>query len=174
MVYELHLPGFCYQRVFVCKAELILLASDNGYKAAIKLDSSGFWHGRTRTLHLLGLQTGSHWAMSVKSNMYEQLRAVWRTKSKGQPFVRGFLKINNSSSHPLNETLSSEEAVADVLDRWFTVLGHCLFYCMHRDSEDFSGALLTHLFSPIIARVDEKTQESFQATATQQVTILFW
>lgn len=97
--------------------------------------------------------------------MYEQLRAVWQTKDKEQPFVRGFLKAKKGSS-PLNGEIPSE---GDIAERWFTLLGHSIFYCTHKDSAEYSGALLTDLFSPVIARVDESTQESFNATSTQQV-----
>ena len=98
--------------------------------------------------------------------MYEQLRAVWQTKDKEQPFVKGFLKSRNGLCS-LNGELPAGGAI---VERWFTLLGHSLFYCTHKESLEYSGALLTDLFSPVIARVDEVTHESFHATSTQQVS----
>ena len=57
----------------------------------------------------------------------------------------------------------------EVVERWFTLLGHVLFYCTSKDSQEYAGAMLTDIFSPVMARVDDRTLQSFGAPETQQV-----
>lgn len=100
------------------------------------------------------------------SRMYDQLRALWSSKSLEQPFVKGILLSANTSNHYEN----SEIPCSRLSERWFTLLGHSLFYSKYKDCPEFSGALLTDLFSPVIARVDLKTLQSFHLAEAQQVS----
>lgn len=59
----------------------------------------------------------------------------------------------------------------EVVERWFTLLGHALFYCTSKDSQEYAGAMLTDIFSPVMARVDDRTLHTFGAPETQQVYI---
>ena len=88
--------------------------------------------------------------MSVCLRMHEQLRAVWRKRDKEHPFVWGMLLTG----------IGNEKKV---IERWFTLLGHALFYCIHRDSPEYSGVFLTDAFNPAVSRVDEKTLTTFNA-----------
>lgn len=99
--------------------------------------------------------------------MYEQLRAVWLTRDKDHPFVKGYIKTKIKRSYLNGHT----DAGANVVERWFTLLGHSLFHCVQKDSTEFTGALLTDLFSPVIARVDDVKFKSFTADDTLQVGI---
>ena len=122
--------------------------------------------------------------MSAANNflrLYEQLRAVWRSKDKEQPFVRGYLLTRAPSSPPGNGYLrqnggkdfwrhsTSSAAEGEVAERWFTLLGHALFYCTSKDSQEYSGAMLTDIFSPVMARVDDQTMKTFGAPESLQV-----
>lgn len=117
---------------------------------------------------------------------YEQLRAVWRSRDKEQPFVRGYLLTRTRPPPPLNGYNNhspghqnggkelSESAFwgpPEVVERWFTLLGHALFYCTSKESVEYNGAMLTDIFSPVMARVDDKTLNAFGALETQQVII---
>ena len=112
--------------------------------------------------------------------LYEQLRVVWKSKDKEQPFVRGYIlagrtrSSNGYNNHHQNGGNASfwdrgAAAEAEIVERWFTLLGHALFYCTSRDSEEYSGAMLTDIFSPVMARVDDKTMSTFGAPEAQQV-----
>ena len=117
---------------------------------------------------------------------YEQLRAVWRSRDKEQPFVRGYLLTRTRPPPPLNgynnrspghqnggnELESALWGPAEVVERWFTLLGHALFYCTSKESAEYNGAMLTDIFSPVMARVDDKTLNAFGALETQQVRYL--
>lgn len=35
-------------------------------------------------------------------------------------------------------------------ERWFVLLGHFFFYTIHRDSPEYSGALLANIFGPVV------------------------
>ena len=118
---------------------------------------------------------------------YEQLRAVWRSRDKEQPFVRGYLLTrttrpppplngynHHSSRSPGHRNSGNELEPAfwgppEVVERWFTLLGHALFYCTSKESAEYNGAMLTDIFSPVMARVDDKTMNAFGALETQQV-----
>ena len=122
--------------------------------------------------------------MSAASNflrLYEQLRAVWKSKDKEQPFVRGYLLTKAPSSPPGNGYLrqnggkdfwrhsTSSAAESEVAERWFTLLGHALFYCTSKESQEYGGAMLTDIFSPVMARVDDQTMKTFGAPESLQV-----
>ena len=64
---------------------------------------------------------------------------------------------------------AEEGESGEVVERWFMLLGHVLFYCTSKDSQEYAGAMLTDIFSPVMARVDDQTLESFGAPETQQV-----
>lgn len=98
--------------------------------------------------------------------MYEQLKALWLAGDKEHSFVRGYLKTKIKRDY-LN---GHSEAGASVVERWFTLLGHSLFHCMQKESLEFSGALLTDVFNPVIARVNEKTFNSFSVEENLQVS----
>ena len=101
--------------------------------------------------------------------MSEQLRALWLTKDREHPFVKGYLKTKIKRTYLNGHTDGTSDVGANVVERWFTLLGHCLFHCLQKDSVDFTGALLTDVFNPVIARVDDKKFESFHADETLQV-----
>lgn len=120
---------------------------------------------------------------------YEQLRAVWKSRDKEQPFVRGYLltkgrpsppplPLNGYNNSPRHQNGGGREldggesafwGPPEVVERWFTLLGHALFYCTSKESAEYNGAMLTDIFSPVMARVDSKTLNSFGALETQQV-----
>ena len=103
--------------------------------------------------------------------MYEQLRAVWKTKDKDHPFVRGLL-LTRKLSLKSNENGNHQNWSTTVVEQWFTLLGHTLFYCTYRDCPEYSGALLTDIFSPVIARVDQKILDGFEVPESQQVHLI--
>ncbi len=107
--------------------------------------------------------------LPLRSRMSEQLRALWLTKDREHPFVKGYLKTKIKRTYLNGHTDGISDAGANVVERCFTLLGHCLFHCLQKDSVDFTGALLTDVFSPVIARVDDKKLESFHADETLQV-----
>ena len=96
--------------------------------------------------------------------MYEQLRAMWQSGDKEQLFVRGYLKSRRGCIN------GASEPGPAVIERWFTLLGHSLFYCTQKEAAEFSGVLLTDVFSPVFARVDSVKFDSFHAESSQQVT----
>ena len=87
-------------------------------------------------------------------NFHDQLRAVWKVRDKDNPFVRGLLRIGGGGS----------DNKITVIERWLTLLGHAFFCCDARDAADYSGVLLTDVFSPVISRVDERTLTAFSTT----------
>ena len=160
--------------------------------ACAKHDSTAGFIGRyfvsCQLVYVLSSVCGKAGRMSTSNflRLYEQLRAVWKSKDKEQPFVRGYLltsagrtrssQLQNgyNNHHQQNGGNASfwdrgAAAEAEVVERWFTLLGHALFYCTSRDSEEYSGALLTDIFSPVMARVDDKTMSAFGAPEIQQV-----
>ena len=116
--------------------------------------------------------------------LYEQLRAVWKSKDREQPFVRGYLLTRTRPPNGYNHAPpgghqnggkdidSGIWETADVVERWFTLLGHALFYCTSKESAEYGGAMLTDIFSPVMARVDERTLNAFGAPETQQVRLV--
>jgi len=91
--------------------------------------------------------------------MQEQIQAQWQSKDKEQLFVKGYLKSNIRSGY-----LRDSSCVGcNVVERWFMLLGHTLFHCVQKEAAEFAGALLTDMFSPVIARVDDKRYDSFNA-----------
>ena len=84
--------------------------------------------------------------------MHEQLRALWKGRDKAEhPFVRGLILTGGGNG-------------LRVTERWFSVLGHALFYSINRDSPEYSGVFLADIFYPVISRVDEGTLNVFNAT----------
>lgn len=106
------------------------------------------------------------------TRMHEQLKALWKTRDDQQPFVKGVLLTRNKSKDSDGAAEGSNEGCSELLERWFTLLGHVLFFCKSRDSPEYSGALLTDLFSPVLARVDEKTFSSFGLPEADQVSYM--
>ena len=102
--------------------------------------------------------------MPIK-RMYEQLRALWLSRDQDHPFVKGIL-LTRDVLNGSNVSNSCNQ----LTERWFTLLGHSLFYCKSSASAEFSGALLTDLFSPVIARVDEKTVGAFDLPEAHRVS----
>lgn len=100
--------------------------------------------------------------------MYEQLRAVWKTRDKEQPFVKGLL-LTRTVSLTSNENGNHQKRSTNVAEQWFTLLGHSLFYSSYKDCPEYSGALLTDIFSPVIARVDQKILDAFDVQDSEQV-----
>ena len=92
--------------------------------------------------------------------MLQQLEALWTTRDKDQPFVKGILLAN-----PDGGTVSQRNPE----ERWFILLGHSLFYCKTWGSQEYSGVFLTDVFSPVIARVNQKVLDTFELPETEQV-----
>ena len=91
--------------------------------------------------------------------LHDQLHYLWRSRDKEQTFVRGLL-ISRARDPPV--------------ERWFTLLGHAIFFCTRRDCPEYTGALLTDIFNPVIPRVDDNTVAKFLssgATSEQQVDL---
>lgn len=94
--------------------------------------------------------------------MLEQLLALWNSRDKDQPFVKGFLLTKaDSSTVPQRNQL---------VEKWFVLLGHSLFYCKGRDCLEYSGVFLTDVFRPVIARVNQKVLDAFQLPEAEQVS----
>jgi hypothetical protein len=91
--------------------------------------------------------------------LHEQLRAVWKSRAKDEPFVRGYL-LNRAG----NETSAPAE-------RWFVLLGHSFFYTIRRDSPEYSGALLADIFSSVTTRMDRKTLEKFNFSSESDAQV---
>lgn len=104
--------------------------------------------------------------------MLEQLKAVWDSKDKDHPSIRGVLCLETISNQNEESTKLTTNSVSEskLSEKWFTLLGHSLFYCKYSDCQEYSGALLTDLFSPVIARVNQKTLDAFSIPETQQVS----
>lgn len=88
--------------------------------------------------------------------LHDQLRAVWKKRVCGVANgsgegrvpdaavpVRGYLHNSASSPH------GKASFPGDISERWFYLLGHCFFYTIHRDSPEFSGALLADIFETV-------------------------
>ena len=89
--------------------------------------------------------------------MHEQLRAVWKARDKDHPLVRGMLLTGAGNERK-------------VLERWFTVVGHALFYCSSRESPEFSGVFFTDIFNPVVAKVNGRTLGAFDASDKEVCT----
>ena len=79
--------------------------------------------------------------------LHEQLRSVWKRRlvssadcATNSPSTRGYLLLPGSCGE------GGEKREREVSERWFALIGHCFFYTMHRDSPEFSGALLADIF----------------------------
>lgn len=92
--------------------------------------------------------------------LHDQLRAVWKSRDNGEPIVRGYLLLGSG-----NEKSAAE--------RWFVLLGHSFFYTIHRDSPEYSGALLTDIFSPVATRVDEETLKKFNSISESTIQVKY-
>lgn len=93
-------------------------------------------------------------SLSGVVRLHDQLRAVWKSRHNEEPaaVVRGYLLLGSGN----------EKSVAE---RWFVLVGHSFFYTIHRDSPEYSGALLADIFSPVETRVEEETLEKFTFTS---------
>lgn len=80
--------------------------------------------------------------------MHEQLRSLWKARDKDQPYVHGLILTRVGNERKMTE-------------RWFTLVGHALFYCISKETPEFSGAFLTDIFSPVISMVDARTLGAF-------------
>lgn len=98
--------------------------------------------------------------------MLEQVEALWNSRDKEQPFVKGIL---------LTKPAGVEDSCnqrTQLVEKWFVLLGHSLFYCKDKGSAEYSGIFLTDLFNPVIARVNQKLLDTFQLPEDEQVSIL--
>lgn len=102
--------------------------------------------------------------------MHEQLRALWKSRDSDQAFVKGLLLTKNTPivSRPYEQG-SNKLARSQLVEKSFTLIGHTLFYCKHTESPDFAGALLTDIFSPVLARVSQKIVDAFELPEAHQV-----
>lgn len=98
--------------------------------------------------------------------MHEQFKALWKSRDKEQSLVIGRLLTKNA----LNTNCSIDESNILLTEKWFTLVGHSLFFCKYEDSPDYSGVYLTDLFGPAIARVDQKILDAFDIPEDQQVS----
>lgn len=94
--------------------------------------------------------------------MLEQLQALWNARDKDQPFVKGFLLAKPDSS-----TVSQRN---QLVEKWFVLLGHSLFYCKDKECQEYGGVFLTDVFNPVIARVNQKVLDAFQLPEAEQVS----
>ena len=84
--------------------------------------------------------------------LHDQLRAVWKRRGADAPSARGYLLL---PPHTVAAGTISEgggggkEKTEEVAERWFVLVGHCFFYTIHRESPEFSGALLADIFGPV-------------------------
>ena len=106
--------------------------------------------------------------------MIEQLRALWGSRDKEQAFVRGLLLTrsalnNHENGLSVDDAGKSTNKNSQLGERWFTLIGHTLFFCKHMESAEYSGALLTDIFSPVIARVSKNVLEDFEIPESDQV-----
>ena len=54
-------------------------------------------------------------------------------------------------------------------EKWFTLIGHALFFSKSKESDEYSGVYLTDLFAPVVARVDQRILEEFDVPQEVQV-----
>lgn len=99
--------------------------------------------------------------------MHEQLEALWNSRDKDQPFVSGRLLTRSSPNNPVC-SLQGESNLL-LTEKWFTLIGHALFFCKCKDSSDYSGVYLTDLFAPAVARVNQKVLDEFDVPEELQV-----
>ena len=78
--------------------------------------------------------------MSGEIRLHQQLHAVWKSRTQDEPIVHGYLL------HGIAKDVSDIPATAE---RWFVLIGHSFFYTIHRDSPQFSGALLADVFGQV-------------------------
>lgn len=106
----------------------------------------------------------------------EQLRALWNSRDKDQPFVKGLLLTRIPSiNHCLDVDCNSsnqqqQQQQQQPSEKWFTLIEHSLFYCKHDECPDYSGALLTDIFCPVVARVSQAVVEAFELPEAEQVS----
>ena len=81
--------------------------------------------------------------------LHEQLRAVWKSRDKTEPIVRGYLLRGSDDAENKSDAATAE--------RWFVLLGHFFFYTVHRDSPEYSGALLVNVFRSVTLSEDGET-----------------
>ena len=102
--------------------------------------------------------------------LHEQLRAVRKRRGSGgadAPSARGYLLLPPHTTTAVAAGSTSEggggkEKTEEVAERWFVLVGHCFFYTIHRESPEFSGALLADIFGPVTnagAAADEEEGE---------------
>lgn len=94
--------------------------------------------------------------------MLEQLRALWNSRERENPLVKGIVLTRSNSEDPCN---------AQIAERWFALVGHALFSCKQSESPDYSGVFLTDIFSPVIARVSQKILDAFELPEVDQVLL---
>lgn len=96
--------------------------------------------------------------------MLEQVEALWNSRDKEQPFVKGIL-LTKAGEDSCNQR-------TQLVEKWFVLLGHSLFYCKDKGSAEYSGIFLTDLFNPVIARVNQKLLDTFQLPEDEQVSYI--
>lgn len=103
--------------------------------------------------------------------MLEQLDALWLSRDKDQPFVKGIILSKSKPAHYSEDNSSLVPQRNQLLaEKWFVLLGHSLFYCKGKDSPEYSGVFLTDVLNPVIARVGQKVLDSFRLPESQQVS----
>lgn len=106
----------------------------------------------------------------------EQLRALWNSRDKDQPFVKGLLLtktpagINGLDDCKTSNLQQQQQQQEQPSEKWFTLIEHSLFYCKHSECPDYSGALLTDIFCPVVARVSQSVVEAFELPEEEQVS----
>lgn len=102
--------------------------------------------------------------------MLEQLRALWNSRERENPLVKGILLTRGSESEDLDPCCNDSNA--QISERWFALVGHALFSCKNSESADYNGVFLTDVFSPVIARVSQKILDAFELPEVDQVFII--
>lgn len=100
--------------------------------------------------------------MSGEIRLHEQLRTVWKSRVKDEAIVRGYLLHAGHSVAKPEDKQQMDGDVAAAAERWFVLIGHCFFYTIHRDSPQFSGALLTDVFGQVTPCTEDKTLEGIK------------
>ena len=96
--------------------------------------------------------------------MLEQLRALWNSREREKPLIKGILLTRNGPADPCCNVSN-----AQISERWFALVGHTLFSCKQSESPDYSAVFLTDVFSPVIARVSQKILDAFELPEVDQV-----
>ncbi len=100
--------------------------------------------------------------------MHEQLQALWNSRDREQPCVSGRLLTRSSSDNNRVDNCGNDSNIL-ITEKWFSLVGHVLFFCKSEGSTEYCGVYLTDLFAPALARVDQKVLDEFDIPAGKQV-----